>query len=56
VTQPDIAVVGGGLLGGLLAWCATKAELYDAAGLPVKGPLHRCGWNDYSGGGNSKDD
>ena len=36
MTQPDIAVVGGGLLGRLLAWRATKAglcvALYDAAG------------------------
>jgi len=35
VTQPDIAIVGGGLLGRLLAWRASKAgariALYDAA-------------------------
>jgi glycine oxidase len=35
VTQPDIAVVGGGLLGRLLAWRASRAglrvALYDAA-------------------------
>jgi glycine oxidase len=35
VTQPDIAVVGGGLLGRLLAWRASisglRVSLYDAA-------------------------
>jgi glycine oxidase len=35
VTQPDVAIVGGGLLGRLLAWRASKAgacvALYDAA-------------------------
>jgi glycine oxidase len=36
VTQPDLAVVGGGLMGRLLEWRATEAglcvALYDAAG------------------------
>jgi prephenate dehydrogenase len=56
VTLPDIAIVGGGLLGRLLAWRASSA---GAAGCPLRCSqqsrrrLSRMdgGWDDYSFGG-----